>query len=523
MEKRIKFKDIPSNQLLFKDCMKILIDDNIEMDLDGNYLINVAYRRVSTDKQAEEGYGLENQEDDIIKSANSRGLTNLILFTDDGYTGVNLNRPAIQSIIEIIQRFNNGRTKVRVKSMTIARIDRLARSLFKTLEFVQDYIMSAEDSSNSTINTNRHAINFYSADSKLELESNNPQSKLMTMLLACFAEYDREMILKKTKAGRRARVASGKWMGGGNVPYGYRYDTKQSKLIVIPEEAQKIKEIFRLYLEEKMSPYKISQQLGFKGERIVRQILERKSLTGSIFYKGEEFKGEHEAIISLETWEKAQAEIKNRSVFRGDSEHLLSSLVWCGECGAKMRYQKWSSGKWKLICYSRQKSKAYLVKDENCKNNHYWANEVENAVIQYLQTIEHFSNAENKKSSPFIDPLEDMRNRLKKAQRGYSNLMELAYDSELMTDELRERIKKAKKEIDYLKEQIFLEEKEKRMETQRENMLGKIRSIKYTWDDMTPKERQTACRELIESITIYKEGRIDIKLKMEHLLKVTNQ
>ena len=52
---KIKLKNI----LELQPFMKILIDKNVEMDENGNYLINVAYERVSTDRQADLGFCLD--------------------------------------------------------------------------------------------------------------------------------------------------------------------------------------------------------------------------------------------------------------------------------------------------------------------------------------------------------------------------------------------------------------------------------------------------------------------------------
>ena len=109
--------------------MKVVIDDEVEVDLDGNYLINTGYLRVSTDKQAEEGYGLDIQEAEIIKEARQKRYKNLVLFIDDGYTGTNLNRPGLKQLMKFITDFSYGYSKIRVNSMTIMRIDRLSRSL----------------------------------------------------------------------------------------------------------------------------------------------------------------------------------------------------------------------------------------------------------------------------------------------------------------------------------------------------------------------------------------------------------
>ena len=63
------------------------------------------------------------------------------------------------------------------------------------------------------------------------------------------------------------------------------------------------------------------------------------------------------------------AEMAKRSPnYTSKANYLLTGLLYCGKCGAKMRYQKWDkkNNRAKLICYSQQKSKSYLIKDYNC-------------------------------------------------------------------------------------------------------------------------------------------------------------
>ena len=63
-----------------KRFMKIPLDGFLDTDADGNYLLNVGYIRVSTDKQADEGYGLTVQTNAIVNYCNQQGITNLLLF-----------------------------------------------------------------------------------------------------------------------------------------------------------------------------------------------------------------------------------------------------------------------------------------------------------------------------------------------------------------------------------------------------------------------------------------------------------
>ena len=505
------------NILELSHYMKIVIDEGVELDDNGNYLVNVGYLRVSTDRQAEQGYGLELQEKAIIDYCRLKGMKNLVLFIDDGFTGTNLDRPALQGLISAIQSYNRGRSHIRINTVIIHRIDRLSRSLLGTLQFIQDYIVAKDKNNHSTINTNKEDITFISINENYcNIEQTNPFAKMVLMLFATLAEFDRDTIVQKLKAGRTARVASGKWLGGGNTPYGYRYDRDLSQLIVVPEEAEKVREIFRLYIEEKMPPQKISDRLGFKGDKQIRDILTRKSLTGCIIYLGEEYKGQHEAIISLERWQEAQDELEKRSVHRAESNYLLSGLLVCGQCGAKMRYQKWNkNGECKLICYSKQKSKPNLVKTDDCDSEYFWAADVENAVVSELFRMTYLGNEDVKKSAATIDPSEALAKELKTAKQKLSRL----YDFEDGEDDvLADKIYALKERIKQLQIQLNDEEAKKRISRKIEKAKSIFRSLESTGPHMTATERQSVCQELIDRVVIHKDGVIDVHLKLRSYL-----
>ncbi len=518
---KIKLKNI----LELKAYMKIVIDDVVKADENGNYLINVGYLRVSTDKQAEEGFGLDVQEKDVVKYAKLNELENLVLFIDDGWTGTTMDRPALNAIISLIERFNEGKTKIRLNSFIVPRIDRLGRTLFGTLQFIQDYIVCQKDSKNSHINRNKEDISFISVGEKdCRFDKDDPRSKFLFMLFATLPEFDRDMIVQKLQKGRLARIESGKWMGGGNRPFGYAYDKDLGKLVVIPEEAEKIREVFRLYVEEKLSPQKISVMLGFKGERIVTQILRRKSLTGCIIYKGEEYHGEHEAIIPLERWNEAQEELEKRSVYRGNSYYLLSGLLYCGVCGAKFRYQKWdkNTGECKIVCYSHQKSKSYLVKDENCDNDLYWASDIENAVVAKLFSMSYLGNDDVQKERPYFDPTASLLNDLKKAKKHLERLYDFDDDEAENDDVLKDKITKTRLRIAEL--QAMLKDVEKQAEIDRKVLNTKkiFKNLESTWKHMTQEEKQTVCRELIDRVDVHKNGIINVHLKLNNYLVSKN-
>lgn len=507
-----------SNLITLEKHMQILIDENVSQDDNGNFMVNVGYIRVSTDRQAEQGFGLDIQSRDIMNYCVRNNFTNLLLFVDDGYTGTNMDRPALQSIVQMIEDFNDGKSNLRVVSMIIPRVDRLGRTLLGSLQFIQDYIVAKSDSKNSSINRNKEDINFVSvAENFVRVDKTNPQAKLMLMFMATLAEYDRDMIVEKMQKGKTERIAAGYWMGGGNVPYGYRYDRDKGILIVVPEEADKIKEIFRLYIEEKLSPQKIADRLGFKSDVIVSAIIKRKSLTGCIVYKGIEYPGQHEAIISLDRWKEAQEIMAQRSTVRGDNNYLLSGLIYCGECGAKMRYQKWNkSGECKIFCYSLQKSRPALVKDNNCPSIRLWQSELESAVINELFEMTYLVNKNNQKMNAFVDPTETIKSQLTAQKRKLSKLFD--FDDGEDDDVLTEKILECKRKIRELESQLRNEEEQKELVKKIDKARQMLNTIQSSWDDLSQSERQTILQDLIDKIVVYKDGTINVYLKLQTYL-----
>lgn len=501
--------------------MHIPIDGDVETDDNGNFIVNIGYTRVSTDKQADEGFGLDIQNNVLLDYCKRNRIENLAIFTDDGYTGTKMERPALQGIIKMITDFNNGKSKIRIGTMIIPKIDRLGRTMLGTLQFIQDYIVCSKDSMGSTVNRNEEDINFISVEENYcRIEKNNPQGKFLLMLFASLAEFDRDLIVQKLKRGRQARAASGKWQGGGKPPYGYTYDVKKGELFVVPEQAAKVREVFRLYIEEKLSPQKIADRLGFTSEKVVTDILKRKLLAGYITRNGEEYLGIHEPIISLETWLDAQDEMESRKVVRGDSNYLLSGLLVCGECGAKMRYQKWNkhTGECKLICYSQQGSKSYLVKDENCDNEKYWQSDVENAVIAELFRLTYLGNEDNKKTAQEFNPIKALDAELKKEKKKLSRYYTLFAEGIGDDTILRENMQTCQKRIGELENQLQSEIEQIEIKRKVSKAKKIFRTLEGTWEHMTQAEKQSVCRELIEDVVIHKNGVIDVHLKLRSYL-----
>lgn len=448
------------------------------------------YCRVSTDRQAEEGYSIEAQQESLVHFCKSRKIKNYKFYIDAGWSGSNLNRPEIQGLICDI-------TEKKIDSVVVFKLDRLSRSQKDTMYLLEDIFIP-------------NKVGFVSITESFD--TSTPTGMAFIGLLSVFSQLERSNIKLRTRSGMQKRIEKGYWMGGGRVPYGYDYD-KNSGILVPNNDADRVKKAYEMYLDG-ISPNKISIALGFKNERIVTQILKRKSNCGYIIYNGKEYKGRHKAIIDLETYEKTREMLVSKSVNRTESNFLLTGLLICGKCGAKMRYQKWGKSGYKIHCYSQQSSKKYLIKDPNCDNIKYWAKDVESIVINNIFNLSY----EYKKKLPSIE--NDLEETLKKQyDRVYSEISRLyklyARDE---NEILLHTIDDLKKDLKKIEEEIVKEKNQKEISNKIRENFKIVENLSDAWDYMTEKEKQTAVRCLVDHI-ILNDEKIDIHYKLEEYFK----
>ena len=303
------------------------------------------YVRVSTDSQFEEGYSVEAQTEKLEAWCKVKNYKNTELYVDGGWSGSNIDRPELRRLMGDIAM---GKVAV----VVVYKLDRLSRSQKDTLFLLED-VFAPNDCDFISINEN--------------FDTTSPYGKAMIGILSVFAQLERENIKERTRMGMYSRVKSGLWMGGDGIPFGYDYD-KELGYLVPNRHAEDVRNIFDLYLKG-YSTTKLAQMFDVSSDKQITDILDRITYLGKISYRGEVFEGKHEALIDQETFDKVQRERSRRSTKNTvTSSYLLTGLLVCGKCGAKMRYQKWTSGTTKIVCYSTQaSSKPNLVKDPNCQ------------------------------------------------------------------------------------------------------------------------------------------------------------
>src|SRR5262249_3907694 len=161
-----------------------------------------------------------------VHSQAHAGWTALSIHYDDGgYSGSNLDRPALQRLLADIQAGQ-------VDCVVTHRVDRLSRSLLDFAKLMETF--------------EPHGVAFVSGTQ--QLNSASSMGRLVLNVLLSFAQFERELIAERTRDKVAAARRKGKWSGGLPV-LGYDVDGPTKKLIVNEREAARVRAIFALYLE----------------------------------------------------------------------------------------------------------------------------------------------------------------------------------------------------------------------------------------------------------------------------------
>lgn len=250
-------------------------------------------------------------------------------YDDGGYSGGTMERPGLKALLQDVDA---GKVDV----IVVYKVDRLTRSLSDFAKIVE--ILDRQGASFVSVT---QAFNTTTSMGRLTLN-----------VLLSFAQFEREVTGERIRDKIAASKAKGMWMGGV-VPLGY--DMKERKLVVVPEEAEKVRHIFRRYLTLG-SVYAVQAELAEQGlttkSRIgsngaergnaafsrgaLYQILRNRIYVGEICHKGTAYPGNHDAIVEYDLFERANASLNSRRDAYAAGDHveersLLIGLLWDGD------------------------------------------------------------------------------------------------------------------------------------------------------------------------------------------------
>ena len=327
------------------------------------------YTRVSTDNQAEvEFNSCEAQEAKIKSFINSQENMEVYkVYSDPGFTGANLNRPALKEMLEDIKYGE-------INLIIVYKIDRFTRSPKDFYHLIEAFDSNGAD--------------FLSVTERFD--TSTPSGRLLRNIMLTFAQFERELTSERVKDKMNQRHQKGMW-NGGTLPFGYRIENK--KLLIDEEQAKLVRRLYEAYLNKQPLAdiyNELKKSYPLTKTRIYT-ILRNPIYTGKVKYAGKLNQGNHEAIISEEVFELAQAMHRDkRRTMAPYKNYAFAGLIKCKECGSSMTQchtnKKKKNGRTKRYYYYRCVSTFNRYWD-NCQTRQISAKRLESYVIDNLRRI----------------------------------------------------------------------------------------------------------------------------------------
>lgn len=224
------------------------------------------------------------------------------VYDDGGFSGGSMDRPGLQKLLADLQ---SGRIDI----VVVYKVDRLTRSLADFARIIEIL--------------DRNGASFVSVTQNFNTTSS--MGRLTLNVLLSFAQFEREVTGERIRDKFAASKRKGIWMGGP-LPLGYRVENR--KLLVIPEEAERVRAIYRRYLE--ISSINILAQdletqgirgkaRSFQGGRTqdpgpfsrgaLYHLLRNRLYLGEVPHKGASYPGQHVAIVPKALWDRVAAKL----------------------------------------------------------------------------------------------------------------------------------------------------------------------------------------------------------------------
>jgi DNA invertase Pin-like site-specific DNA recombinase len=256
-------------------------------------------------------------------------------FDDGGFSGGNMERPALQRLLEQVDARQ-------VDCVLVYKVDRLSRSL---LDFAR--LMDRFD---------QRSVSFVSVTQ--QFNTTTSLGRLTLNILLSFAQFEREIISERTRDKMGAARRKGKWVGGTPL-LGYDVAPAGGSLVVNTREAGRVREIFELYRSHRSLAVVVAElsQRGWTTKSwksrgsvrhighpftkaSLRKLLSNTTYCGKINYRGVVYQGEHKAIIEPALWDDINQDFSNRPK-APESPNVpqnapLAGLLICKQCRQPM-------------------------------------------------------------------------------------------------------------------------------------------------------------------------------------------
>ena len=306
------------------------------------------------------------------------------LYDDGGFSGGNMERPALKRLIEDIKA---GRVDI----VVVYKVDRLSRSLMDFAKLVE--ILDA------------HGVSFVSVTQ--HFNTKDSMGRLTLNILLSFAQFEREVTGERIRDKFASSKMKGMWMGG---PPPLGYDVVDRKLVTNPKEAKLVNHIFDRFAalgslslltkELNEAGYRTKHYISRTGNPVggmrfteapLRTFLKNRLLLGEIHHKGKYYPGLHQPIITQAQFDAAQAIFaessrgKRKRTFQAKSQSLLMGVLVCGRCGGAMSPTRTDKGNKSYRYYAANSYRRQSC--EFCPAHRIPAGEIEDVVIGQIHSI----------------------------------------------------------------------------------------------------------------------------------------
>ena len=346
------------------------------------YNAGIYLRLSQEDERAGQSESISNQRDFVTGYVSERGWNIAGVYIDDGYSGLNFNRPGFLRLLSDIE---SGR----VNLVITKDLSRLGRDYIDTGFYLERYFPG-------------NNIRYIAINDGIDTNNADNGDDMSPFRAVINDMYARD-ISKKVRTALRTKKMKGDFIGS-SAPYGYQKDPdNKGRLIIKEETADIVRRIFAMFIADdtkrgiagKLTSLGIvppSQDKTKKWNEVtVSRILTNPTYKGDLTqnrakkvnYKLDKkvnlprndwiiVEGTHQPIISKEDFDTVQQIIEKRS-YAGKTVHLLSGLVKCGDCGASMTFARGN-----MICSAWKRNgfcSAHTIREDY----------VENQVISKLQ------------------------------------------------------------------------------------------------------------------------------------------
>jgi len=293
-------------------------------------------------------------------------------YDDGGVSGGTLERPGLKRLLADIE---DGLVDV----VVVYKIDRLSRSLMDFSKLVEVF--------------DRNSVTFVSVTQSFNTTTS--MGRLTLNILLSFAQFEREVTGERIRDKIAASRRKGMWMGGVP-PLGY--EVKDRKLIENPADSAQVRWVFDRFIEIG-SGTELARDLAARGvttarghridKKFIYRMLNNRVYIGEAVHKGNSYRGEHEAIIELDVWDKAHAILtesprKRAARTRADTPALLRGLPYGPDGAAFSPTHTRKGGR----LYRYHVSQTVLKHGAgSCPVGRLPAGEIEAAVIDQLRAV----------------------------------------------------------------------------------------------------------------------------------------